>query len=433
MKKLSLFLVVLTMLLVSCKPEIEKPTVVTKSVSEVTKTTAKVVGQVAADGGAEVTERGICWSTDGTPTILDYRVKDTEGGLGTFTLQLSDLESQTTYYVRAYATNEAGTSYGEEKSFVAGEDNEPGNGDGDENEEPEQPIGPTVTTSEVTDITFFSAKFGGEVISAADAAVIRYGVCYSTNPTPDITASCEFISNGIGGVFDMTIYGLEHSTTYYVRAFATDVKNVTAYGEEVSFTTLDKYNGHKYVDLGLSVKWASYNVGATSPEDYGHYFAWGETSPKEEYTEDNCPTYRPSSELQSQGYIDENGNLTPQYDAATANWGGVWRMPTYVECNELLNNCTWEWTTHNGVKGYKVTGPNGNSIFLPAAGSCCGSSINYLAGSYGEYWNSYGPYESSHPDGNTYYLAYGFDFNSDRHSMDTDHLYYGKSVRPVGE
>ena len=103
-------------------------------------------------------------------------------------------------------------------------------------------------------------------------------------------------------------------------------------------------------------------------EEYGDYYAWGETETKSEYTEGNSATYGLSiSELQSQGYIDGEGNLNPQYDAATANWGGDWRMPTKAELNELLNNCTWTWTTQNGHKGYKVTGPNGNSIFLPAA------------------------------------------------------------------
>ena len=137
MKKLSLFLVALAMLLVACKPEIEKPTVVTKSVGEITQTTAKIVGQVTEDGGADVTERGVCWSTDGTPTILDYRVKDVEGGLGTYDVVFTDLVPNTQYYVRAYATNEAGTGYGDEKTFVTEEPEEP-----EEPENPEQPEQP---------------------------------------------------------------------------------------------------------------------------------------------------------------------------------------------------------------------------------------------------------------------------------------------------
>ena len=187
--------------------------------------------------------------------------------------------------------------------------------------------------------------------------------------------------------------------------------------------------GHEYVDLGLSVKWATYNVGATSPEDYGHYFACGETSPKEIYVVDNCPTYGLSiSQLRSQGYIDSKGNLTSQYDAARANWGGDWRMPTCAEQEELLNNCIWTWTTQNSVNGYNVKGPNGNSIFLPAAGGRDGSSLLYT-GIFGCYLSST-PYFSILG----YYYACNLNFYSDFQGMDRyDRRYYGRSVRPVVE
>ena len=146
--------------------------------------------------------------------------------------------------------------------------------------------------------------------------------------------------------------------------------------------------GIEAVDLGLSVKWASCNVGATSPEEYGDYFAWGETQPKDSYTESNSVTYDLSdSELESRGIIDAAGNLTAEYDAATANWGGNWRMPTLAEMKELINNCTWEWTTLSGVYCRKVTGPNGNSIFLPAAGCRYDEWLIY-AGSFGCYWSA---------------------------------------------
>ena len=188
-----------------------------------------------------------------------------------------------------------------------------------------------------------------------------------------------------------------------------------------------KHEGHGYVDLGLSVKWATCNVGASSPEEYGDYFAWGETETKSEYTKGNCATYELSkSELQSQGYIDGEGNLNPQYDAATANWGGDWRMPTYSEQAELLNNCTWTWTTQNGVNGYNVKGPNGNSIFLPAAGDRIGSSLEY-AGSYGVYWSST-PFEVSYVS-----FAYDLDFYSDYQRKLYASRYGGQSVRPVVE
>ena len=141
------------------------------------------------------------------------------------------------------------------------------------------------------------------------------------------------------------------------------------------------------VDLGLSVLWASCNVGAESPEEYGDYFAWGETTTKSSYSYYNSVTQDWSiSMLKSYGIIGADGNLTSAYDAATANWGDKWRMPTLDEMEELDNQCTWKWTTQNGVNGYKVTGPNGNSIFLPAAGHRSNTSL-FDAGSKGDYWS----------------------------------------------
>ena len=157
-----------------------------------------MVAQVTSDGGAEVTERGVCWSTESAPEITHNRIVE-GAGVGEFTSSLSDLEPQTTYYVRAYATNEAGTSYGEELNF----------------------------TTEVS--------------------------CF--------------------------------------------------------------VDGHEWVDLGLSVKWATCNVGANAPEEFGNYYAWGETEPKESYAPNSSPTYGLSyDELQEQGFIDENGTLAAAYD-----------------------------------------------------------------------------------------------------------------------
>ena len=189
------------------------------------------------------------------------------------------------------------------------------------------------------------------------------------------------------------------------------------------------YYRHEYVDLGLpsGLKWATCNVGAATPEEYGDYFAWGEISTKANYNGSNCPTYGLSnSELQSQGYIDGEGNLTAQYDAATANWGGEWRMPTKAEQEELLNNCTWTWTTQNGVNGYNVEGLNGNSIFLPAAGERNWSLLNY-AGSSGDYWSSSPNYFNFNL--NAYYLS----FDSDSQNMGNGNRHLGQSVRPVVE
>lgn len=172
----------------------------------------------------------------------------------------------------------------------------------------------------------------------------------------------------------------------------------------------------EYVDLGLSVKWATCNVGASKPEEYGNYYAWGETTTKSSYTESNSKTYG-----KSMGDIKGNSS----YDAARANWGGTWRMPTKAEMQELIDKCNWKWTTQNGVEGYKVTGPNGNSIFLPAAGYRYGSSLSY-AGSGGGCWCST-PYEYNDN------LAFDLSFDSDDHGMSDCFRYFGRSVRPVIE
>lgn len=177
-------------------------------------------------------------------------------------------------------------------------------------------------------------------------------------------------------------------------------------------------DGHEYVDLGLpsGLKWATCNIGADRPEEYGDYFAWAETKTKKEYTKENSKSYRKDRN-------DISGST--RYDAARVNWGGNWRMPTKGEMEELCKYCTWEWTAQNGIKGYNVKGLNGNSIFLPAAGSRIGSSLDY-AGSFGNYW-------SSTPFGSNADYAYRFGFGSGKRNMGSVYRYDGRCIRPVSE
>lgn len=179
-------------------------------------------------------------------------------------------------------------------------------------------------------------------------------------------------------------------------------------------------DGHEYVDLGLpsGLKWATCNIGARAPEASCDYFAWGEIKTKKSFSESGSLTYG-----KKKYSIEIAGNS--QLDAARANWGGSWRMPTKGEMEELCKYCTWEWTAQNGIKGYNVKGLNGNSIFLPAADDRRGSSLG-SAGSLGFYW-------SSTPGESFTATAYALFFNSGSHSMKDYYREYGRCIRPVSE
>ncbi len=193
------------------------PTVTTAAVSGITPNSAVSGGNVTSTGGASVIVRGVCWSTSSNPTIDSDHTTD-GSGTGTFISNLSGLSPTTTYYVRAYATNSAGTAYGQQISF------------------PTTSVTlPTVSTATITGITPNSAVGGGNVTASGGANVTARGVCWSTSQTPVITGS--HTSDGTGtGTFISNISGLSATTTYYVRAYATNSVG-TAYGSQLSFTT----------------------------------------------------------------------------------------------------------------------------------------------------------------------------------------------------
>ena len=392
------------------------PVVSTTAASSITSVSAKVGGNVTADGGAEVTERGICYSTTKNPTTASTKLASGKG-MGSYVCDLTGLQANTTYYVRAYAINKKGTAYGEEVTFTTNKNIVP----------------PTVTTSAVTQITETTAVAGGNVTADGGASVTERGVVYSTSQNPT-TANTKKVSGSGTGAFTCNLTGLQASTTYYVRAYAINEKG-TSYGEQVTFKTLEEVSATpEYVDLGLSVKWADRNVGASKPEEYGDYFAWGETEPKSIYDwstykwcNGNSTTLTKYNNSSSYGTVDNKTQLELSDDAARANWGGSWRMPTEAEQEELRANCTWTWTTQNGVKGYKVTskksGYTNKSIFLPAAGFLYDSSLGY-ASSNGSYWSS-----SLSKANSSSSCSMGF--SSSDVTWGHNYRYYGRSVRPV--
>ena len=205
-----------------------------------------------------------------------------------------------------------------------------------------------------------------------------------------------------------------------LKIYKVDGSSITVqYSELDSIVAFDKDKSkYEFVDLGLSVKWAACNVGAEKPEESGDYFSWGEITTKKSYLKENSLTYEKVMQ-------DIAGN--PEYDAAAAKWGGAARMPTKVELEELLNNCTWKVETQNGVKGMLVTGTNGNSIFLPAAGTIYEKTVGY-PGEFGSYWSST-PYEEMNVG------AYSVDFYTTNmeYSVWWGYRILGHTIRPVSD
>jgi len=255
-----------------------------------------------------------------------------------------------------------------------------------------------------------------------------------------IMASSDMTLGGYGSGAWYPFYGKIDDIIIYNKALSdSEIKKL--YGAEVEQENGDKEdenkeNGYEYVDLGLSVKWATCNVGATKPEEYGDYFAWGETEPKNKYdwstykfsngSNTTLTKYCSLSDYGYNGYTDSKTVLEPEDDAAHVNWGGNWRMPTDYEYDELLYNCTWTWITQNGVGGYLLTsnisGYENRSIFLPAAGFYRDDSISYQ-GSIGNYWFS--SIRVSEP-----YRAHGLVFFSSFNLSFGDRV-TGCPVRPV--
>lgn len=243
------------------------------------------------------------------------------------------------------------------------------------------------------------------------------------SPTPPAIGTDAFANTG-----DCPILVPEDVIEAYVSAWAEYENRIQPYA----------YPEPEAVDLGLpsGLKWASFNLGATSPEEKGKFFAWGETEAKEDYSwatykwsngaSDKLTKYCPADMIDywdGAGAPDGKAVLESEDDAAHVNLGGSWRVPLNVEWTELMKNCTWAWTTQNGVHGILFTGPNGNSIFLPAAGVYDGTEILYTD-SFGTYWSAC--LDTEDPD-----CTFNVTFHSSDLSWYGDRRFYGLSIRPV--
>ena len=285
------------------------------------------------------------------------------------------------------------------------------------------------------------------------AGLASLSSCDEPKPTPiaeapifamdenfEITATCanayKAYVDGIETILPYTVTQTYNQQTIVVSGYGYGINLQNSDTVEQTFVVPALKDNHEYVDLGLpsGTLWATCNVGASAPEEYGDYFAWGETEPKEVY---NQSTYKWC-------YCDSNGNweltkylytysdddssystteLDPEDDAATANWGAEARMPSTWDIYELVNYCSWQWTQLNGVKGQLGTGPNGNTIFLPAAGYRWNESLN--GESTGHYWSRELVHYST---GNAYNLYY---YPGDVFEGLNDPRSYGNTVRAV--
>jgi hypothetical protein len=287
-------------------------------------------------------------------------------------------------------------------------------------------------------------------ISGAHFANYDFGICLSEGDPVFTERDTVFHSwltlfpaNTRTGNFIVPLTGLKDKTTYYYRVFM-NVPDFNREGILEGFFTTDMISDRypmEYVDLGLSVMWATCNVGAKCPEEYGDFFAWGETKPKDNYSWNTFfDNISGGDELfgvritAANKYNNDGGltNLTPEDDAAYVNWGPDWRMPTYNELCELRDSCIWTWfdngnSEFNGVAGYKVQGRKegytDKFIFLPAAGYRLGTGIHY-AGVCGCYWST-----SIDPDFAS--NAQELDFKMEDGLLPPIFREDGSSVRPV--
>ena len=318
------------------------------------------------------------------------------------------------------------------------------NGGGSQNNPEELTI-----TGDALDVTDYSATLTGYANLPFELGDAEVGIMYDKAQSFD--GAKKVAATGLDGnnKFTVTATGLEPSTTYYFKSYVQNGMAVK-YGAVKSFTTTKESTiPAGAVDLGIvmtrtdgttyKLYWAKSNLSdkglCANPEDYGDYYAWGETEPKENYawstykfgTSSSGP-FSKYNTISSYGSIDNKTVLEPEDDVAHVKLGGKWRMPTDAEWTELSTKCTWTLTTNyngTGVNGRIVTATNGNSIFLPAAGYRNGTDLNN-AGSGGYYWSS---------SLNTVFLnnAWYVDFNSGNVDRYGSNRYYGRSVRPVSE
>lgn len=367
---------------------------------------------------------GVLYSTSsgvliGSATQIEARSFDSDYN---YTVNTEVLEPETTYYYRSYIIQDKEISYGELKSFST------------------LAVSSMIQTLDATEINPKEAVLNASL----DLTDCKYGALeYGFEVTPEGgRAHTIKSSNHFEKKFSAKDESLSRDTKYSIVAYV-KLDGRTYKGEAKTFTPLTSCPSGA-VDLGLSVYWATCNLGASKPEEYGGYYQWAGTTDVTDKSINpnwnNCPYHTGSDEdtgwtkyntQSSYGTVDNKTVLDPEDDVAHVNLGGKWRMPTIAEWEELTNtsNCSWTWTSINGIKGYKVqskkAGFTNDWIFLPAAGF---RSYVYLSDV-----GSYGDYLSSSLDTDCPHRAYKIYFYSYLVSTLSGYRFHGQSVRPVSE
>lgn len=376
------------------------PVLTTANAGNITLTTAISGGNITADGGADITARGVVWNTSSNPTI-SLTTKTTDGtGIGSFTSNVINLTLNTTYYVRAYATNSVGTAYGNEVTFTTSAIQLP-----------------VLTTSAISNITQNTASSGGNITSDGGGAITSRGVVWSTTQNPTIELSTKTTDGSGNGTFNSNITNLTPNTQYYVRAYATNSAG-TGYGNELLFTTQTIPNANLYptgtvfcnniatavVDVINPVTgkiWMDRNLGATQvatsstdSASYGDLYQWGRRADGHQCRNSSTTTILSLNDQPSHGnFITET--LTPRDWRNPGNnnlWQGEtginnpcpigYRIPTITEYLQEMNT----WNANNSDGAFSTP------LKFPMAGQregSYGAITNITSGvGNGSYWSS---------------------------------------------
>lgn len=438
MRRLLAFLTVLV-LLVSCKGDINpsgdegkeknnpNELTVTGNATDIGYSSARITAFANLPIELGAAEFGVICSTNPSPSNENgIMVEATElDANNMYSVKVDGLSSDTNYYFASFVRNGRVYQYGEIKTFHTLE------------------VKAELKTQPATDVDKFVARLNGSLKVEGNADSLGTDVWFlygKENTVEGLKTKGQSCGASLSedGSFSSNLIGLSHSTSYYYMSCAR-VYDKEFVGSVLSFTTNESLAPSGATDLGLSVYWGATNIGASKPEGYGDYYAWGETATKSDYS---WSTYKygsgwegPFSKYntdESYGTVDNKTILEATDDVAHLKLGGNWRMPTNAEWTELREQCTWDWVTNfnsTGVTGVMVTATNGNSIFLPAAGSRYETNLDDV-GSWGIYLSS--SLNSRYPS-----CAWIVFFQASFYSVEVLSEDYarcgGYSVRPVSE